>query len=67
VPFADYNLNRNFVIEAHGFQSNNINPTNQGENAILRVITFHGVSGVAPARASFSFSTLPIWLGSRHR
>ena len=57
VPFANYNLNGNFVIEAHGFQTTGgeLPAMPFGENAILGVVAFDGVGGVVPG-GGFSFS-----------
>jgi hypothetical protein len=55
VPFANYNLIGNFVIEAHGFGSDTASPPDTGENAILGVVTFDGNGGVVPG-GGLSFS-----------
>jgi hypothetical protein len=52
VPFANYNLSGNYVIEAHGFLHDGVPP---GESAIFGVVSFDGVGNVVPG-AGLSFS-----------
>jgi hypothetical protein len=54
VPFAVYSLNGTYVIEAHGFQTDNLNPTDTGENAILGLVTFDGAGAVSGVGFSFT-------------
>ena len=53
-PFAVYSLNGTYVIQAHGFQSDNTDPTDTGENAILGLVTSDGEGGVSGVGFSFS-------------
>ena len=54
IPFGVYSLNGTYLIEAHGFQNDNTNPTDTGENAILGLVTLDGRGGVSGVGLSFS-------------